>query len=60
MAWAPDGVVEAVEGTGEDFLLGVQWHAEGLMDRPEDHRLLAAFVTSAAERRESAVAGSLA
>ncbi|HKS43506.1 MAG TPA: gamma-glutamyl-gamma-aminobutyrate hydrolase family protein [Amycolatopsis sp.] len=28
VAWAPDGVVEAVELPGEDFVLGVQWHPE--------------------------------
>jgi putative glutamine amidotransferase len=27
-AYAPDGVVEAVEGTGDNFLVGVQWHPE--------------------------------
>jgi putative glutamine amidotransferase len=32
-ARAPDGVVEAVEGTGDAFLLAVQWHPE---ERPED------------------------
>ncbi|HSJ72972.1 MAG TPA: gamma-glutamyl-gamma-aminobutyrate hydrolase family protein [Miltoncostaeaceae bacterium] len=60
VAWAPDGVVEAVEGTGGGFLLGVQWHAEGLVDRPEAGRLIAAFVAAAAERRARAVAGPVA
>jgi putative glutamine amidotransferase len=27
-ALAPDGVPEAIEGTGEAFLIGVQWHPE--------------------------------
>jgi putative glutamine amidotransferase len=31
VAWAQDGLIEAVEGKGEDFLLGVQWHAETLV-----------------------------
>lgn len=31
-AVAPDGVVEAVEGTGEQFLVGVQWHPERKKD----------------------------
>lgn len=32
-AWAPDGLVEAVEGTDPDhFLVGVQWHPEMLID----------------------------
>lgn len=50
VAWAPDGVVEAVEGAGEAFLLGVQWHAEGLVARTEERLLLSAFVDAAAER----------
>jgi putative glutamine amidotransferase len=29
-AWAQDGTIEAVEEPGERFVLGVQWHAEGL------------------------------
>ena len=27
-AHAPDGVIEGIEGTGEQWLLGVQWHPE--------------------------------
>lgn len=27
-AWASDGLVEAIEGRGDPFLLGVQWHPE--------------------------------
>ena len=27
-AFAPDGVIEAVEGTGDGFVVGVQWHPE--------------------------------
>jgi putative glutamine amidotransferase len=50
VAWAPDGVVEAVEGAGDAFALGVQWHAEGMTDRAEERLLLAAFVDAAAER----------
>jgi putative glutamine amidotransferase len=29
-AWAEDGTIEAIEDPGERFVLGVQWHAEGL------------------------------
>lgn len=29
-AYAPDGIIEAVEGTGDGFILGVQWHPEGM------------------------------
>jgi putative glutamine amidotransferase len=31
VAWADDGVVEALEGTGSQFLLGVQFHPEQLL-----------------------------
>lgn len=48
VAWAPDGVIEAVEGEGERFVVGVQWHAEGLVGRPEQLRLFEALVAEAA------------
>jgi putative glutamine amidotransferase len=46
-ARAPDGVIEAVEGTGDGFLLGVQWHPERLLDRPEQVRLFEALAEAA-------------
>jgi putative glutamine amidotransferase len=49
VAWAPDGIIEAVEATGETLYLGVQWHAEGLVDHFEHRRLFEAFVAQAAE-----------
>jgi putative glutamine amidotransferase len=48
VAWAPDGTVEALEGTGERFVLAVQWHAEGLVERPEHRAVFSAFVDAAA------------
>ncbi|MFP4456694.1 MAG: gamma-glutamyl-gamma-aminobutyrate hydrolase family protein [Clostridia bacterium] len=30
VAYAPDGIIEAVEGVGEGFIVGVQWHPEGM------------------------------
>jgi len=48
VGWAPDGVVEAVEGEDERFVVGVQWHAESLVDAPEQGRMLEAFVAAAA------------
>lgn len=49
-ARAPDGVVEAIEGEGTGFCIGVQWHPEyGLTDL--DQRLLAGFVKTCAQRR---------
>lgn len=51
VAWAPDGLVEAVEGPeGGPLLLAVQWHAETLVDRPEELALFRALVDAAAER----------
>jgi putative glutamine amidotransferase len=48
VARAPDGVVEAVEAPDAEFELGVQWHPEGIADRPEQAALFAAFVEAAA------------
>jgi len=53
-AQADDGVIEAIRGTGEGFLLGVQWHPE--FHDGSDPRLLPAdplmqaFLDAAAER----------
>lgn len=49
VAWAPDGVIEAVEDPTRDFMIGVQWHAESLVSSPESERLFSAFI-EAAER----------
>ncbi len=58
-AWAPDGVVEAIEGEGPSFCLGVQWHPEyGLTEL--DHHLLAGFVAACAARRGARVEGDVA
>ncbi|MCW2713968.1 MAG: Anthranilate synthase component 2/putative glutamine amidotransferase [Frankiales bacterium] len=43
VAWAEDGVVEAVEAAGRRFCVGVQWHPE----EGRDHRLFAAHVAAA-------------
>jgi gamma-glutamyl-gamma-aminobutyrate hydrolase PuuD len=48
-AWADDGLVEAVELAGADWVLGVQWHPE---ENPEDLRLFEALVTAARKRPE--------
>ena len=40
-AYAPDGIIEAVEGTGSGWTLGVQWHPEWLVER--DRGMLALF-----------------
>ncbi|HEX6713678.1 MAG TPA: gamma-glutamyl-gamma-aminobutyrate hydrolase family protein [Thermoleophilaceae bacterium] len=49
VAWADDGVIEAVEAPGDAFTLGVQWHAECLTDRPEHAGLFMSLVDAAEE-----------
>ncbi|WP_284350000.1 gamma-glutamyl-gamma-aminobutyrate hydrolase family protein [Roseisolibacter agri] len=52
-AVAPDGVVEAVEGTGEGFVVGVQWHPEVFdADDPSSKPLFEAFVRACVEYSE--------
>ena len=48
-----DGTIEAVEGNGPRWLLGVQWHPERTPDDPNSRRLFAAFVAEAKKFRES-------
>lgn len=50
VAWAPDGIVEGIEGDG--FVLGVQWHVETLVHLPRHARLFAALVEAAAARTQ--------
>lgn len=59
VAFAPDGVVEAVEAGDGPFALGVQWHAEGMTGRPEQAALFDALV-AAARRRAAAPATEVA
>jgi putative glutamine amidotransferase len=47
VAWAPDGVVEGIELPDQPFAVGVQWHAEALVDRPDQAALFEAFVEAA-------------
>jgi len=46
VAWAPDGVIEGLETRDGRFVLGVQWHAEGIVGRPEQAALFEAFVAA--------------
>ena len=52
VAWAPDGVIEGIEGAGEALYLGVQWHVETLVDRPRHAALFDALVAAAAGESE--------
>jgi putative glutamine amidotransferase len=56
VAWADDGVIEGIEGRGESFVLGVQWHAETLVEDPAQLALFQSLV-SASEERERARPG---
>jgi len=47
VAFSPDGVIEAIEAPGSRFVVGVQWHAESLTERPEQANLFRAFVDAA-------------
>jgi putative glutamine amidotransferase len=44
---AEDGIVEAIEDPARDFVVGVQWHAECLVDDATHRRLFAALVDAA-------------
>jgi putative glutamine amidotransferase len=48
VAWSPDGVVEGVEDDRDGLFLGVQWHAESLVEFPEHVALFRALVDEAA------------
>ncbi len=47
VAWSPDGLIEGIESRGPAFFLGVQWHAESLVERPDQLELVRALVTEA-------------
>jgi putative glutamine amidotransferase len=49
--WAPDGVIESIEAQDRAFTLGVQWHAEGMVDARPQADLFSAFVEAAREYR---------
>jgi putative glutamine amidotransferase len=51
VAWALDGIIEAIEGWGTSLLLGVQWHAEMLVEDPA-HLALFRRLVAACEERE--------
>ena len=48
-AFAPDGVVEAIEAVDGSFCLGVQWHPEERLD-PEGITLIRAFIAACRDR----------
>jgi putative glutamine amidotransferase len=49
-AIAPDGLIEAIEGDCDAYLVAVQWHPEALTDNdPRTRAIFADFVAAAAE-----------
>jgi putative glutamine amidotransferase len=61
-ATAPDGLIEAIEMSGEQFLVAVQWHPEALTEKDSpSRRLFEAFTTAARDyRREREASGVIA
>jgi putative glutamine amidotransferase len=52
-AWAPDGIVEGIEGVAQTaFALGVQWHPESLARDAASDRLFASFAHACALYRD--------
>lgn len=54
VGWANDGTIEAIEAIDRPFTMAVQWHAESMVDSPEQARLLAAFAQAAGASRSGA------
>lgn len=53
-AFAPDGLIEGVEGVNGQFLVGVQWHPEELTAAdPVSRRLFQAFADAASVYRQN-------
>jgi putative glutamine amidotransferase len=56
VAFAPDGVVEAIEGE-DDALVAVQWHPERTLRSPASRKLFRSFVNMCARAREQGRSG---
>lgn len=52
VAWAPDGIVEAIESM-DGLCVGIQWHPENLQQAPRHRALFNWLVIQARERRAS-------
>lgn len=46
-AWAPDGLIEGVEGRNGQYIVAVQWHPEEITDQPGQRRLFTEFLAAA-------------
>ena len=49
VAWAPDGLVEGIELPDCGFAVGVQWHAEAIVEQPEQLSLFLEFVAASGD-----------
>jgi putative glutamine amidotransferase len=52
-ATASDGTIEGIEAVDRDFVLGVQWHVECLIDQGDHAAVFGAFVDAAREFDEA-------
>jgi putative glutamine amidotransferase len=52
-ARAADGTIEGIEDPRRPFLIGVQWHAETLVDRPYENSLFRDFVDACRRERRA-------
>jgi putative glutamine amidotransferase len=50
VAWSDDGVIEGLEAPGDNYAVGVQWHAECLTELPEQARLFSTLIEAAEAR----------
>ncbi len=51
VAFAEDGVIEAIEHESENFILGIQWHPERIKDLPHQKKLFSFLIKKAHEYR---------
>lgn len=58
VAYASDGIIEAVEGTAAGLVLGVQWHVESLAADPRHAAILRAFIDAASRSELERSAGA--
>jgi putative glutamine amidotransferase len=49
-AWAPDGLIEGIEGANGHYVVAVQWHPEELTAHDGQRRLFTEFLAAAQEK----------
>jgi putative glutamine amidotransferase len=58
VAHAPDGVIEGIQATDRDFMVGMQWHSESQTRQDDQQERLYRGLAEAAERRMEKLEGS--